>query len=74
MAFKRFKSIVKLGSMSTKNAASSEAWLNCQMIIVLLIEKLLSNSDFSPSAPSDKESVERNEDHLLLDFEKYFFP
>lgn len=73
IVFKRFKSIVKLGSMPTKTAASSEAWLNCKMLIVLLIEKLLSNSDFSPSAPNSKEPMEGNEDHLLLDLDRYFF-
>lgn len=72
MVFKRFKSIVKLGSMPTKTAASSEAWLNCKMLIVLLIEKLLSNSDFPPTAPDDEELVEGNEDCLLLDFDRYF--
>ena len=72
MVFKRFKSIVKLGSMPTKTAASSEAWLNCKMLIVLLIEKLLSNSNFSPTAPDDEEFVEGNEDCLLLDFNGYF--
>lgn len=72
MVFKRFKSIVKLGSMPTKTAASSEAWLNCKMLIVLLIEKLLSNSDFPPTAPEDEELVEGNEDCLLLDFNRYF--
>ena len=73
MVFKRFKSIVKLGSMPTKTAASSEAWLNCKMLIVLLIEKLLSNSDFSPTAPDNEKLMERNENRLLLDLNGYFF-
>lgn len=73
MVFKRFKSIVKLGSMPTKTAASSEAWLNCKMLIVLLIEKLLSNSDFSPTASGSEEFMEGNENYLLLDLDRYFF-
>lgn len=73
MVFKRFKSIVKLGSIPTKNAVSTEAWLNCKMLIVLLIEKLLSNSDFSPSARDNEKFVEGNEDHLLLDINECFF-
>ena len=48
MVFKRLKSIMNLGSMPTKTAATSEAWLNCKMLIALLIEKLLSSVDFSP--------------------------
>lgn len=73
MVFKRFKSIVKLGSMPTKTAASSEVWLNCKMLIVLLIEKLLSNSDFSPTAPDNEKLMEGNENRLLLDLNGYFF-
>lgn len=32
MVFKRFKSILNMGSMPTKTAASCEAWLNCKML------------------------------------------
>lgn len=73
MVFKRYKSILKLGSMPTKTYSSSKAWLSCKMLIVLIMEKLLSNSDFSPTAPEDEELVEGNEDNLLLDFDGYFF-
>ena len=72
MVFKRYKSILKLGSMPTKTPDSSKAWLSCKMLIALLMEKLLSNSDFSPTAPSNEELVEGNEDCLLLDFDRYF--
>lgn len=33
---------------------------------------LLSNSNFSPTAPDDEELVEGNEDCILLDFNRYF--
>lgn len=72
MVFKRFKSIVKVGSMPTKTAASSEAWLNCKMLIVLLIEKLLSNSSFPPTTSDDQEHMEGNEDCIWMDFNGYF--
>ena len=72
MVFKRYKSILKLGSMPTKTPDSSKAWLSCKMLIALLMEKLLSNSAFSPTAPSNEELVEGNEDCLLLDFDRYF--
>lgn len=58
MVFKRYKSILKLGSMPTKTYNSSKAWLSCKMLIVLIMEKLLSDSDFSPSASEDEELVE----------------
>ena len=48
MVFKRLKSVIGLGSMPTKTAESSEAWLNCKMLIALLIEKMLSSVDFPP--------------------------
>ena len=48
MVFKRLKSILNLESMPTKTAASSEVWLNCKMLIALLIEKLMLSIDFSP--------------------------
>lgn len=73
MVFKRYKSILKLGSMPTKTFATSKAWLSCKMLLVLITEKLLSNSDFSPTAPEDEELVEGNEDCLLVDFDRYFF-
>ena len=46
MGFKRYKSILKLGSMPTKTEISGEVWLNCKMLIALLIEKLMSNVNF----------------------------
>ena len=45
MVFKRLKSVIGLGSMPTKTAESSEACLNCKMLIALLIEKMLSSVD-----------------------------
>lgn len=68
MVFKRFKSILKLGSMPTKTKSSCEAWLNCKMLIVLLCEKLISSMNFSPSTEFDKKLMEGDEDFLQLDF------
>ena len=39
MVFKRFKSILKMESMPKKTSESCETWLNCKMLIALLIEK-----------------------------------
>lgn len=71
MVFKRFKSILNLGSMPTKTAASSEVWLNCKMLIALLIEKLMLSVDFSPYEPQ-KELVEGDEDLIPFDFKLLF--
>lgn len=71
MVFKRFKSILNLGSMPTKTAASSEVWLNCKMLIALLIEKLMLSVDFSPYEPQ-KEPVEGDEDLIPFDFKLLF--
>lgn len=71
MVFKRFKSILNLGSMPTKTAASSEVWLNCKMLIALLIEKLMLSVDFSPYE-CQKELVEGDEDLIPLDLKLLF--
>lgn len=67
MVFKRLKSILNLGSMPTKTAAASETWLNCKMLIALLIEKLLSLVDFSP-CELNQEFVEGSEELVPFDF------
>lgn len=67
MVFKRFKSILKMGSMPTKTAASCETWLNCKMLIALLIEKMLSSVDFSPY-PHCEKPVAGDEDLIPFDF------
>ena len=69
--FKRYKSILNMGSLPTKSAESSEAWLNCKMLIALLIEKMLSSVDFSPCGFS-KECLEGNEDIIPFDFSLLF--
>ena len=71
MVFKRFKSILKMGSMPTKTAASCETWLNCKMLLALLIEKMLSSVDFFPY-PHCKKSLERNENIIPFDFSMLF--
>ncbi len=48
MVFKRYKSILNLGNIPTRKEGSTEAWLNCKMLIVLLIEKLMGSISFSP--------------------------
>lgn len=67
MVFKRYKSILNMGSMPTKTAASSEAWLNCKMLIAMLIEKLLSTANFSPYQ-CDEESLAGDEGIIPFDF------
>lgn len=71
IVFKRFKSILNLGSMPTKTADSSEVWLNCKMLIALLIEKLMLSVDFSPYE-LQKELVEGDEDLIPFDFKLLF--
>ena len=71
MVFKRFKSVLNMGSMPTKTEASGEAWLNCKMLIAMLIEKLLSKVDFSPYQFSEK-PLEGDEDIVPFDFDLLF--
>lgn len=71
MVFKRLKSILNLGSMPTKTAVSSEVWLNCKMLIALLIEKLMLSIDFSPDE-FNEELVEGNEDLIPFNFQLLF--
>ena len=71
MVFKRIKSILNMGSMPTKTATSSEVWLNCKMLIAMLIEKLLSKVDFSPYQGSE-EPLAGDEDIIPFDFGLFF--
>ena len=71
MVFKRFKSVLKMGSMPTKTAESCETWLNCKMLIALLIEKMLLSADFPPYQHSE-ESLAGNEDLIPFDFSLFF--
>ncbi len=66
-----FTEYIDLGSMSTQKTASSEVWLNCKMLIALLIEKLMLSIDFSPYEHSEK-SVEGNENFIPFDFALLF--
>jgi len=72
LVFKRYKSILHLGSMPVKTKASCEAWLHCKMLLALLIEKMLSEGDFSPSAAEKQKLVERNETPVSFDFNCFF--
>ena len=71
MVFKRYKSIINMGSMPTKKKASSEVWLNCKMLIALLIEKLISEVDFSPCPPKSQ-YLEGDQDLIPFDFNMLF--
>lgn len=72
MVFKRYKSILNLGSMPTKTPISSETWLNCKMLLALLIEKLMSKVDFSPKS-GQSELMERDENDFCFDFSVLFY-
>lgn len=72
MVFKRYKSILGLGSIPTKTAPSTEAWLNCKMMIAMLIEKMLSLVDFSPYNATPKKPLEGDEDIIQFDFGTLF--
>lgn len=71
MVFKRYKSIINMGSMPTKTKASSEVWLNCKMLIAMLIEKLISEVDFSPCPPKSQ-YLEGDKDLIPFDFNMLF--
>lgn len=72
MLFKRYKTILQMGNMPTKNHNSGEAWLNCKMLIALIIEKLMSTGDFSPSAQCSEKYLERDEDYFFMVFKSCF--
>ena len=57
--------------MPTKTAALSEVWLNCKMLIALLIENLMLSVDFSPDEFNEK-LVEGDEDIIPFDFQLLF--
>lgn len=71
MVFKRLKSVLDLGSMPTKTEASSKVWLNCKMLIALIIEKLIFSMDFSPYE-LPKEPMAGDEDLIHFDFGMLF--
>ena len=72
MVFKRYKSILKLGSIPTKTDISSLVWLNCKMLIALLIEKILSEVDFPPCTNSS-ELMEGDGSSLPFDFNSVLY-
>lgn len=72
MVFKRYKTILKMGTMPTRKPESGEAWLNCKMLIALIMEKLMSMGNFSPSGQYAQKSLERDEAHLFMVFESCF--
>lgn len=47
--FKRLKSILNFGDLPKKKEESVKAWLNGKLMVALLLEKLLSEVDFSPN-------------------------
>ena len=49
MVFKRYKSLLGLGSIPVRTEESCRAWLQGKMLLALLIEKFLGSVDFSPS-------------------------
>lgn len=55
LVFKRYKSILGLGSIPTKTKESTEAWLDGKMLLALLAEKFLGNVGFFPPPPGKQE-------------------
>jgi hypothetical protein len=64
--FKRLKSIMGFGDLPKKKEDSIFAWLNGKLMIALLIEKLISNIDFSPNENASKQPqyLAGNEIHI----------
>jgi len=73
IVFKRYKSILGLGSVPTKTKESTETWLNGKMMLALLIEKFLGSVDFSPSGRNSKvqKHMEGNEISFSINFNGY---
>jgi len=73
LVFKRYKSILGLGSIPTKTKESTETWLNGKMLLALLVEKFPGNVDFSPSWKTRKkqEHMEGNKISFSINFNGY---
>ena len=59
LVFKRLKSLLQLGSISTKTEEAGEVWINGKILLSLLTEKYLGDIDFSPSW-----SIRRKPEHM----------
>lgn len=57
--FKRLKTLMAFGDVPNKKEENIMAWLNGKMVVALLIEKLYSKVDFSPS-----DEIEEQPEHL----------
>ena len=60
--FKRLKSILDYGELPKKKEESIFAWLNCKLMIALLIEKVISRVSFFPKSKTEsyEEYLERD--------------
>lgn len=63
--FKRLKSILGYGELPKKSEKSIFSWLNGKLMIAVLIESMLGNTDFSPCNDADEEYLEGNENGQL---------
>ena len=73
LVFKRYKSLLGMGSIPTKTKESGEIWLNGKMLIAMMIEQYLGDVDFSPFGRirDEEEYLEGNETCVYLDFYDY---
>lgn len=73
LVFKRYKSILGLGSVPVKTKEATEAWINGKMMLALLIEKFIGSVDFSPSGKNGKKQkyMERNKTGISINFYSY---
>ena len=53
--FKRLKTIMDFGELPKRRPGSVMAWLNGKMMVALLIEKIMSQANFSPTDESKAE-------------------
>ena len=60
--FKRLKSILGLGELPKKSEDSIFSWLNGKLMIALLIEKMIGQTDFSPCPEKFEKYLEGSED------------
>ena len=66
MVFKRYKSLLALGSIPVRKKESCRAWLQGKMLLALLIEKFLGNVDFSPSGGTTGQTEHLAGDQVLV--------
>ncbi len=56
LAFKRLKSLLGLGGLPKKDAASARSWLYAKLVLAMLVEKIIAYADARSSLPAEWEA------------------